>query len=371
NNEGIPISDKISHIFDKGIISAFQDSDLVITNLECPLTESTQGIPKTGPSLKADPSCSDSIASLGIGIVDLANNHILDFGASGILDTLKYCKNSGLGIVGAGKDINSARKPLFIDVGKSRLGILAGTESEFSIAAIESPGACPIDPLFDRKRLHEAKEQADIIIYIFHGGNELYEYPSPWMRDYCRYLAEEGADAVICHHSHVISGIEVYHDSPIIYGTGNFLFPWLSKRRDAWYTGYLVKLNLCEKAISGIEIIPYRQCADGEFKVKLSTDKTKTLLLNKIAEISKDIVSDITIQKKWNEYCTMKHKSYISTVLQLSNLQKRMYEKTGKLLFAGKKQANLLRLINTIRCESHRHALLEILQMEVDKIDTE
>lgn len=371
NNENIPFSNRLAHIFDKYILKAFKDSDLVITNLECPLTESTYSIKKTGPSLKADPSSSDALASLGIDIVDLANNHILDYGTRGILDTIKHCNNSGLKIVGGGQDIRSARKPLIVDVGKSRLAILAGTEREFSIADIESPGACPIDPLFDRKRLRDAKEQADIAIYIFHGGNVFYKYPNPWMRNYCRFLVEEGADAVICHHSHVISGIEVYHNSPIIYGTGNFFFPWPTKRPEEWYIGYLIKLNLSGKAISKIEILPYSQCSNGEYNVKIVTDENKKVILEKIGAISKNIINDIVIQTKWNDYCNSRKISYVSNALQLSKLEQILYTKTGKLLHSGKKHKDLLKLMNIVRCESHRYALLEILQKEIDELDSD
>lgn len=370
NNHDTPFSDGHSQFFDEGIKESFQDSDLAITNLECPLTESTYSIKKTGPSLKADPSISNVLAFLGINIVDLANNHILDYGARGILDTIKHCHNSGLQTVGGGQDIESARKPLIIEIGTSKLAVLAGTEREFSIADTESPGACPIDPIFDRKRLHEAKRLADIAIYIFHGGNEFYEYPSPWMREYCRFLVEVGADAVICHHSHVISGIEVHHNSPIIYGTGNFLFPWPTTRPEAWYTGYLVKLILSDDEISGVEIMPYSQCVNGEFKVRISSGKSKRDLLSKIAAISKDIIDDDIIQTKWNDFCNRNRISYISTAFQLSKLQQLLFARTGKLLFRTRKHSDLLRLMNTIRCESHRCALLEILQMTIDEADT-
>lgn len=364
DNEDV-LPDDYTNILDNGIQELFNKGNLVIINLECPLTESTYPITKTGPSLKAAPYIADLISTLNIDIVDLANNHILDYGNEGLLDTINYCSKNGLKCVGAGKDIESARESLFIDVGTTRLAILAGTEREFSIADDKSPGACPVDPLVDRTRLREAGEKADVVIYIFHGGNEYNEYPSPWMRDYCRYLIETGADAVICHHAHVISGVEIFQGSPIIYGTGNFLFPWPTERPEAWYYGYLVKLNLCNQAISSMEIRPYSQCIDGELKVTSLSGKDLESTLRKIAKISTNIITDSIFQTKWEEFCNSKSLSYISSILQLTKFERIIYAKTGILIRKDKKFANLLRLMNIIRCESHRAALLEILEKEL------
>lgn len=352
--------------YDKSIQTLLKNS-VAITNLECPLTLASDKTSKTGPCLKGHPSYSDVIASIGMNIISLANNHIYDFGESGLLDTIENCKRSGLDTIGAGENLSEAGNANYVSIGDSQIAFLAGAENEFGIADKDSSGACPIDPLVDTKRVQEAKNNADIVIYIYHGGNEYFEYPNPWMKKYCRYLIEIGADAVICHHSHVMSGVEIYQESPIVYGTGNFYFPWPASRPDSWYTGYLVRLNVFSRRIASIELLPYTQCINNSSTVSLLTGNDKEDILGQIADISSNLSNEEYLKRKWESFCCDRKYAYISSVLQLSGIERRVYARTGKLLFAGKRRKSLLRTLNTIRCESHRIALLESIQLELDR----
>lgn len=366
NDNELVIESLISQ-FDDSIRREIIKSELAITNLECPLTDSKEPIAKTGPSLRAAKSHSRLIDELGFDLVSLANNHILDYGSKGLMETIESCSMNSLDVVGAGKNINEARSPHYTKVNKSRIAILSGSEREFSIASDRSPGACPLDILIDEKRIQDAKTKADIVIYLYHGGNLYYEYPSPWMRNYCKNLVDLGADTVICHHSHAMSGIEIYKDSPICYGLGNFFFPWASKRPDSWYYGYLITLKIGNKSISGLEILPYHQCMDGSTNVKILSPKKKRTTMKRIKEISQHLLDDDLFNQEWGKYCNSRKASYISNILQLSKLERILYAKSGFLFNRRKKLNSLSKLLNIIRCESHRCTLLEVLKNEIHK----
>src|SRR5690606_32783093 len=86
-----------------------KDNDLTITNLECPLTNSGNKIPKVGPNLKAHPQCVSALIDGNFNLVTLANNHILDFGMGGLRSTIEVCQANNINFVGAGSDLNQAR----------------------------------------------------------------------------------------------------------------------------------------------------------------------------------------------------------------------------------------------------------------------
>jgi len=114
-------------------------------------------------------------------------------------------------------------KPLLVEQDGKKIGIYACAETEFSIAEDNRAGANPFDPLESLDHIADLKSKCDFVIVLYHGGKELYRFPSPYLRKVCRKIVEKGADLVICQHSHCIGAFENYHDSVIVYGQGNFL----------------------------------------------------------------------------------------------------------------------------------------------------
>ena len=93
-----------------------EDCDLSITNLECPLTLSNIPIAKTGPNLKAHPDCINGIKFGGFNVVTLANNHIMDYGEQGLIDTINACTKNNINFVGAGPNIGDAEEPFYLNI---------------------------------------------------------------------------------------------------------------------------------------------------------------------------------------------------------------------------------------------------------------
>ena len=214
----------------KDVFNGFEiitnDCDWAITNLECPLTLSNNSIEKTGPNLKAHPDCIEGIKFGGFNVVNLANNHIMDYGEQGLIDTINICEKNKIHYVGAGQNINKVSKPLYLTVKETKIAIVNFCENEWSIAGKNKAGANPLNPIINYYQIKEAKENSDFALVIVHGGNEQYKYPSPRMVETYRFFADCGANTVIGHHTHCPSGYERYNNVPIFYSLGNLIFDW-------------------------------------------------------------------------------------------------------------------------------------------------
>src|SRR6185369_4870371 len=96
------------------------------------------------------------------------------------------------------------------------------------------------------------------VIVIIHGGHEYYHLPSPRMVKQYRFYAENGADAIIGHHTHCTSGYEVYKNVPIFYSLANFLFT-LNSKHECWYTGLILQLEISQHKDISFELYPIKQ----------------------------------------------------------------------------------------------------------------
>jgi len=337
--------------------------DLSITNLECPLTTNNNPIMKSGPHLVAHPKCIKAIRYGNFDVVTLANNHILDQGETGLKDTLKLIKNEGIKIVGAGANIEEASRPLYLSIKNRKIAILNFTENEFSIAKINKLGANPINLVGNYYSIIKAKSIADILLVIIHGGHEGYYLPSPQMVRTYRFFADLGATAIISHHTHCASGYELYNGAPIFYSLGNFIFDSKNKKHPSWYEGYFIKLTISNDSKCKISFFPYYQCRS-EPGLKLMEGDEKNKFLVRIQEFSHIIENPYLLGKKWNEFCNSRKADYLSRMLLLNKLQRKILKKGIFTNFIIKKK-KLLLLLNIVRCEAHRDILIEILENEI------
>ncbi len=224
----------------------FAGADRVIVNLECALTESEGAIRKCGPNLKARPVCAHTLRAAGVTNVALSNNHVLDFGQAGLRDTLAALDAAGLPYTGVGENETDARRAHIMDVGDRRVALLAVAEHEYSYALPDRPGVWGFDPFDTMEDIQTARENADYVVVLYHGGKEQSPYPSPRLRKACRAMVRAGACAVLCQHSHCIGTYEKYRCGHILYGQGNFHFVKYADHPH-WQSGLLAELELDKK----------------------------------------------------------------------------------------------------------------------------
>ena len=114
---------QIDALIDDSIRDIILNSDLAICNLESVLTTSTRKIKKAGPALSSDPKCANAIKRMGFHYVSLSNNHIMDYGIPGVMDTLRALKERDISYSGVGINSKDASKPYYHTISGYRVGI--------------------------------------------------------------------------------------------------------------------------------------------------------------------------------------------------------------------------------------------------------
>lgn len=233
----IYLSDYIIQKYDKdgidGILSAelqkeFADASIAMINSEFAFT--SRGTPMNGKqyTFRRDPKYVQIYKDMKLDMVTLANNHSIDFGTDGLLDTMDTLKEAGIQYVGAGKTITEARETRYISVNNKNIAILGASrvipDPDWN-AGNSKPGLLTTyDPTALIEEVKAAAEKSDYIVVYVHWGIEKDTKPQEYQRSIAKQLIDAGADLVIGSHPHVLQGIEYYKDKPIVYSLGNFMF---------------------------------------------------------------------------------------------------------------------------------------------------
>ncbi|MBZ4373472.1 CapA family protein [Corallococcus sp. AS-1-6] len=210
--------------------------DLFVVNLECPYTDSTQKLPKNF-NFRARPELVNVLTAGRVGVVSLANNHLMDYGAQGLLDTLAALEAARIPYFGAGRTLAEARRPAVLTVGDLRVAFLGyfflGTrniEPREVYATDTTPGVAghfsDVEEMerMLREDIAAAKAQADLVLPFFHWGIEGNTTPEPYQVRLAHAAIDAGAAGVLGSHPHVLQSMELYRGRPVLYSLGNFVF---------------------------------------------------------------------------------------------------------------------------------------------------
>lgn len=355
-------------LIDQEVISLFRSSDYNIVNLEAPITVSQSKINKTGPHLKSNSSATRNVLScLKIDLVTLANNHILDYDEQGIEETIAFCNENNISIVGAGKNKMDAAKILSIDTAKGRIGVVNIAENEWASATELTAGANGMNLIDDIYAIQEAKKKCDFVFVIVHGGHEYYNLPSPRMQKQYRFYIDNGADLVIGHHTHCISGMEVYKNKEIYYSLGNFLFTKSSEFED-WYTGIVLQIEISEQKEIQTKPIFVTQSKEG-FSLSIVKDPERDEIHNRFIDYSNLIKTETNLNKFWQNYIHEKQMQYENYWSPLSFIKNRYLKYALLKLGIHRKNTQKGRtlFLNLIRCEAHADLSREVLKNNLSK----
>ncbi|WP_229106308.1 CapA family protein [Paenibacillus sp. 1001270B_150601_E10] len=206
----------------------FMNDDLTISNVETPIT--SRGTPAQDKTFvyKSSPKMAKALKDAGMDIVNLANNHILDQGQQGLIDTFEHLSKANVSYVGAGRNEEQAYKPVIVTRNGIRIAVLGFSRviPEVSwYAGKNKPGvAATYDSTKAVKAIKQAAKQSDLVIVIAHWGVERQDKPIPYQRELARAYIDAGADLIIGGHPHVLQGFEQYKNKWIVYSLGNFIF---------------------------------------------------------------------------------------------------------------------------------------------------
>lgn len=206
-----------------------------IVNLETAVTTSDDAWPGKGIHYRMHPRNVDVLAAAGVDCCVLANNHVLDWGRAGLIDTLVTLRTAGIRTAGAGGDARAAAQPAIIEtaVGARVLVFAFATldcgaardwaaDAQPGIALLPALSLAEVDAIAARVRT--AKRRGDVAVASIHwGGNWGYAIPAQ-QRAFAHALIDTAQiDLVHGHSSHHAKGIEVHRDRLILYGCGDFI----------------------------------------------------------------------------------------------------------------------------------------------------
>lgn len=259
------------HLFD-GVREEFSRADLVFVNLEEPITRSSTVTPyKNQAAVKAgldyilrarNPALPGIFKESGIGLVGLANNHMMDYTVAGLEDTLSGFDEARLPVVGAGRKAQAERAYIFRKQGV-RVALLAFTDvvPHHYEATATRPGIASSKKLSDLvEAIWRARRQADFVVLMIHWGGQGSPLITRRQHQLARVAVKAGCDVVVGMHPHVMQGVEYVNDRPVFYSIGNFAFP---SSNPAARECLMVKLTFSPTQLENFEIIPVEISPEG------------------------------------------------------------------------------------------------------------
>ena len=274
-------SDKVGrdHQWSFSQLPELREADISMVNLEAPFTQQNQALPGKKFNFKAPPENIQVLQNGGIDIVNLANNHTMDYQGSGLSDTLATLDKAGIQSVGAGTDIKNARRPIVMEVKGQKVAYLGYYDADLHAATASSPGTNPRHNDRVAADIKALRSQVDWIVVNYHWGEELAKYPGDWQIDLARFTVDQGADLVVGHHPHVLQGAEVYKGRPIVYSLGNFIF---GGKAVSDYDTAALKVSLKEQQMK-VEFLPVQV---RNFQAKVVNGQSGQQILSQITNVS-------------------------------------------------------------------------------------
>lgn len=222
------LSKGITHMLAQEYVDIMKNADFTMVNQEFPFSTRGEAMPDKQWTFREDPALVSVISDMGIDMVSLANNHILDFGRDALEDTLVTLEQAQIPYGGAGRNYGEAKALKTFEIKGKKLGVLCASRvipvSEWSATASGSGVFTTYDPTALLKEIEAAKSQCDLVLVYVHWGVERNPLPEDFQTSLAKQYIDSGADMVIGAHPHIWQGIEFYKGKPIAYSLGNLIF---------------------------------------------------------------------------------------------------------------------------------------------------
>ncbi len=250
-------------------------ADVRIVNLETSITRSEERWPAKGIHYRMSPENVACLTAARIEVCVLANNHVLDHGRPGLLETLDSLGKAGIQVTGAGVDLAHARRPAVVELaGGGRVVVLAFGTKECGIVPswAATPARSGVDlvrRLDDEtaaeigERVRRVKRPGDVVVASIHWGtNWGWEVPPDHVR-FAHRLVDAGVDVVHGHSSHHVRPIEVYRGRLVLYGCGDFIDDYegiegYETYRDDLVLAYVAKVDPARGEMERLRMRPFR-----------------------------------------------------------------------------------------------------------------
>ena len=249
--------------------------DVRVINLETAVTTRAEPDPK-GINYRMSPANAPVLTAAKVDCCVLANNHVLDWKAPGLMETLATLEEDGIRTAGAGRDAEEAEAPAVLPVGADTRVLVFGFGAPSSGIPPDwaaTDGQAGVDFLADHSpatirriggRVREVKRPGDVVVASIHWGpNWGYGIPERQVAFAHGLIDDAGVDLVHGHSSHHPKGIEVYRGRLILYGCGDFLNDYegisgYEAYRDDLVLMYLPSVRAADGTLARLTMVPFR-----------------------------------------------------------------------------------------------------------------
>jgi poly-gamma-glutamate synthesis protein (capsule biosynthesis protein) len=231
-----------------------KSGDLTVGNLEAPLSSGGEEYRDKRFRYRAAPQAATALKEAGFSVLTLANNHMLDYGRTGLADTLHNLDAAGIPHSGAGEDLAAARREAVVAAKGKRVAFLSYslTEPKAFYAGNGRAGTAPGYLSYITRDIGRVRPLVDYVVVSFHWGTEMATTPKPYQVTVAHRAIDAGADLVLGHHPHVLQGAERYRGGVIFYSLGNFAFGTASR---AATRSVIARITLND-GVEAVELIP-------------------------------------------------------------------------------------------------------------------
>jgi poly-gamma-glutamate synthesis protein (capsule biosynthesis protein) len=232
-------------------------ADITFGNLECPISDRGNPVFKRPDIIfRADKENARELKKAGFDILNLANNHSMDYGSIALMDTIEVLEKNNITPLGAGQNKASAHEPVFINKKGLRIGFLGYSifPPEGYVSLDDKPDVSKTDMDTIVGEINAAKQQCDFLTVSFHWGTEYEFYAGEMQKQYAHTAVDSGADLILGHHPHVLQELEWYKDKLILYSLGNFIFD--RQIQPGTDETAIAKIIIQDKKIKSVEFIP-------------------------------------------------------------------------------------------------------------------
>ncbi len=265
---------KVYGILSEDTVDIMTKTDIMVANSEFTISDRGEKMPGKYYTFRGSPKRIPIYNEMGVDLVTLANNHVYDFGEIAFNDMIDSLNQYKMPYIGAGKNINEAKRPYYFIINGYKVSFVNATRAEKLILTPEATDTSGgvfrcYDPTEFSNVIKEERKVSDYVIALIHWGREDSHELEDVQVSTSKIYIDSGADIIVGSHAHVLQGIEFYKDKPIIYNLGDFIFN--NETKD---TGiFQVKLNnngdMEYFFIPAIESGEYTKVVDGDEKSRI------------------------------------------------------------------------------------------------------
>lgn len=278
-------------------------ADITFGNLETTLATTGTRLPGKVIWFRAVPEAAEGLVDAGFDVLSLANNHILDYDTPALLETIQTLEEAGIGFVGAGENLEQARRPLVVVKNGIRVGFLAYNEFyhyywSYSYrrtfeATEDIAGTAPMKEELIKEDIERLRELCDIVVVSLHWGIEESNNVTETQKELAYKIIDWGGDIILGHHPHVLQGIEFYKERPIVYSLANFVFDQNDQNNNE---SMILDMTIEDNRIA--EVVAHPIYIYDKHQPRIPTDSKKKYIIDKIARLSEALGTTVRREKE-------------------------------------------------------------------------